>query len=92
MPSKYTYDKVYYLISVESNLYGVVLSTTVLDTGNISNAWWPVDVIVSLECSDTLPARNLLLNNVQSMQDLFTKVNINDILQFLQECDFYNKI
>ena len=39
MPSKYTYDKVYYLISVESNLYGVVLSTTVLDTGNISNAW-----------------------------------------------------
>ena len=26
------------------------------------------------------------------MQDLFTQVNISDILQFLQECDFYNKI
>ena len=26
------------------------------------------------------------------MEDLFTKVNISDILQFLQECDFYNKI
>ena len=33
--------------------------------------------------------RNLLLNNVQFMQDNFTKVNINDILQ---ECDFYTKI
>ena len=31
----------------------------------------------------------LLLNNVQFMQDNFTKVNINDILQ---ECDFYTKI
>ena len=39
-----------------------------------------------------LPARNLLLNNVQTMQDLFTQVNISDILQFLQECNFYNKI
>ena len=35
-----------------------------------------------LECSDTLPARNLLLNNVQTMQDLFTQVNNSDILQF----------
>ena len=25
------------------------------------------------------------------MLDLLAKVNINDILQFLQECDFYNK-
>ena len=33
-----------------------------------------------------------LLNNEQSMQDLFTMVNINDNLQFLQEYDFYNKI
>ena len=47
---------------------------------------------IFLECPDTLPARNSLLNNVQTMQDLFTQVNISDILQFLQECDFYNKI
>ena len=38
---------------------------------------------IFLECSDTLPARNLLLNNVQTMRNLFTKVNISDILQFL---------
>ena len=44
------------------------------------------------ECSETLPARNLLLYNVKTMQDLFTRVNISDIMQFLQECDFYNKI
>ena len=25
------------------------------------------------------------------MQDLFTQVYISDILQFLQECDFYKK-
>ena len=25
------------------------------------------------------------------MQDLFTKVSTNDILQFLQECDFFDK-
>ena len=49
-------------------------------------------IYLFLECSEILPARNLLLNNVQSMQDLFTKVSTNDILQFLQECDFYNKI
>ena len=30
--------------------------------------------------------------NVQSMRDLFTGVNINDFLKFLQECDFYNQI
>ena len=42
-------------------------------------------------CSDTFPARNFLLSNIQSIQYRFTKVNINDILQFLQECDFYNK-
>ena len=47
---------------------------------------------IFLECSDTLPARNLLLHNVQTMQDLITQVNISDILQILQECDFYNKI
>ena len=46
---------------------------------------------IFLECSDTLPARNLLLNNAQSMQDLLTQVNIRDILQFLQQCDFHNK-
>ena len=38
----------------------------------------------------TLPARNSLLNNVQTMYDLFKLVNISDILQFLY--DFYNKI
>ena len=43
-------------------------------------------------CSDTFPARNFLLNKIQSIQYHFTKVYINDILQFLQECDFYNKI
>ena len=32
-----------------------------------------------------IPARNLLLNNVKSTQDIFTKVNIN---YNLQECDF----
>ena len=37
-------------------------------------------------------SRPVLLNNEQSMQDLFTMVNINDNLQFLQEYDFYNKI
>ena len=42
-----------------------------------------------VQITNTFPARNSLLNNVQSMQDLFTKVNINDILQ---ECDFYNKM
>ena len=47
---------------------------------------------IFLECSDALPARNLLPNNVQTMQDLFTQVNISDILQFLQEWGFYNKI
>ena len=47
---------------------------------------------IFLERSDTLPARNLLLNNVRTMQDLFTQANISDIFQFLQECDFYNKI
>ena len=26
------------------------------------------------------------------MQDLFTQVNSSDILQFLQECDFYIEI
>ena len=26
------------------------------------------------------------------MQDLFSKVNLGDILQFLQECDFYKKL
>ena len=32
---------------------------------------------------------NLLLNKVQIMQDLFTQViNISDILQYLQMCDF----
>ena len=36
----------------------------------------------------TPSARNLLLNNVQTMQDLFTQVNISDILQFLHECDY----
>ena len=33
--------------------------------------------------SKLISARNLLLNNVQSMQDLFTKVDINTILRFL---------
>ena len=36
--------------------------------------------------------RSLLLNNVQSIQDHFTNVDIIDILQYLQECDLYNKI
>ena len=45
---------------------------------------------IFLECYNTLPARNLLFNNVQTMQDLFTQVIISDILQFLQKCDFYN--
>ena len=58
----------------------------------ISKNLFPTKFIYFLECSETLTARNLLLNNVQSMQDLFTKVSTNDILQFLQECDFYNKI
>ena len=26
------------------------------------------------------------------MQALFTQVNISDMLQFMQKCDFYNKI
>ena len=47
---------------------------------------------IFLECIDTFPARNLLLDYIQSMQDLFTKVNINDILLFLQESDFYYKV
>ena len=58
----------------------------------ISKNLFPTKFIYFLECSEYLPARNLLLNNVQSMQDRFTKVSTNDILQFLQECDFYNKI
>ena len=29
--------------------------------------------------------------NVQSMPEPFTTVNINNILRFLQECDFYDK-
>ena len=36
------------------------------------------------------PVRNLLLNNVHSMQALLTKVNINENLQYMQGCDFYN--
>ena len=32
------------------------------------------------------------LNNVNSMQDLFTKVNVSDILELSQECDFHKKI
>ena len=43
---------------------------------------------IFLECSDTLLARNLLLNNVQSMQNLYTKVNKSDCLQ---KCDIFNK-
>ena len=47
---------------------------------------------IFLECSDNFSAINLLLlNNVQSMLDLFTNVNINDTLQFLQDCDFITK-
>ena len=34
---------------------------------------------IFLECSDTLPARNVLLNNVETMQELFIQVNISDI-------------
>ena len=44
------------------------------------------------DCLYLFPARRVLFTNVQSMQGLFTKVNINDIMQFWQECDFYNKL
>ena len=30
--------------------------------------------LIFLECSDTFPVRNFLLNNVQSMQDLATRL------------------
>ena len=43
---------------------------------------------IFLERSDTLPARNLLLYNAQTVQDLFAKVNFSEILQFLLESDF----
>ena len=47
---------------------------------------------IFLECSDTFSARNLLFGNVKTMHDLFTMFDVNVLLQFLQECDFYNKI
>ena len=47
---------------------------------------------IFLERSDILTARNYVRTNVRTMQDLFTQANISDIFQFLQECDFYNKI
>ena len=43
---------------------------------------------IFLDCSDTLPARNLLLNNVQTMRDLLTQANISDFFAgvwFLQQ-------
>ena len=43
-------------------------------------------------CCETLPATNLLLNNIETMQDLFTQVNITDIWQFWQESGFYKKL
>ena len=46
---------------------------------------------IFLECFDTLPARHLLLNNLLC-KIFFAHINISDILQILQECDFYNKI
>ena len=47
-------------------------------------------VFVLVFRSDTLTA--MLIYNEQSMQDLFTNVRTNIILQFLKECEFYNKI
>ena len=47
---------------------------------------------IFLECSDTLPARNMVHNNVQTMQDLFTQVNISDILQFCRSVIFTTKL
>ena len=40
----------------------------------------------------SLPARNLLLNNVQNMQNLLTQVNIRKILQFLRSVIFITKL
>ena len=40
----------------------------------------------------TYCTKTLLLNTVQSMQDLFTKVSTDRILEFSKESDFYNKI
>ena len=50
------------------------------------------DCPFSCDVINTLPTSNLLLNNLQSLQNLFIKVSTNDSLQFLQECDFCNKI
>ena len=36
--------------------------------------------------------REEFLNNVKSMQDLFTQVNVSDILELSQERDFHKKI
>ena len=36
--------------------------------------------VIFLDCSDTVPLRNLLRNNEQSMQGLLTKVDHNDII------------
>ena len=53
---------------------------------------WPLTLHhIFLECFDTLPAKHLLLNN-WLCKIFFAHINISDILQILQECDFYNKI
>ena len=43
---------------------------------------------------DTFPVRNSLFGDtlyIQTMQHLFTMFNVQILLQFLQECDFYKK-
>ena len=47
---------------------------------------------IFLKCSDTLPARNLLLDNVQTLQYLFAQVNLSDIVQFCKSVIFTTKI
>ena len=48
------------------------------------------------ECLDTVPVWNLRFGDVQTVQDIFNNfnvfnVNVHVLLQFQQECDFYNK-
>ena len=73
-----------FLITHELTNTGLsILNPTVFCAGS-----WLIEF---LECSDTFTV-DLLFVGVQTLQDLITKVDVYQILQDLEECDFNNKI
>ena len=68
------------------------LTANVIYSNQLKLISWLTDILYEfLECSYTLPVRNLRLTNVNTMQKLFTKMKFKVILKFLKVCSFSKK-